>query len=179
MPRHFLAAAFLFDALDDLERLVAGLTEKEAHTQPSGLSSISWTVAHLAQHLDSWVVITISKQPGSSYFKTPDFSRGGTGKPAVWGDVRQAFSETLRTVRSFLVTTSEEELMQKSVYSGSIDSLKGKTVTPSYRLARIAAHIYYHIGEINTLRASFGTNVGDYPGLLLRTLDATNKSAQS
>ena len=72
---HAVAAAFALDALDDLERALEGLRSDDAERSLEA-GSISWTVAHVAQHIDSWVVGEIGRSTRNPYFNSEAFQRG-------------------------------------------------------------------------------------------------------
>lgn len=168
-------AALLLDALDDLERSLESLDSSEAERRLPGFSSISWTTAHVARTIDFWV---ISDMPGwvrNNYLASNEFGFGGTGEGVAWDAVCRALSEVLEKTRAFLETVHEDDLAGESVYQGSIYGLKGKTIKQDYWLARAVAHIYYHIGEITTVRAAMGHKVAGFPGTLTATLAIRRK----
>lgn len=43
-------------------------------------------------------------------------------------------------------------------------------VKPEYRIARLTAHIYTHIGEVLTARSLLGLDIGSFPGALPATM---------
>ena len=171
---HAVAAAFALDALDDLERALEGLRSDDAERSLEA-GSISWTVAHVAQHIDSWVVGEIGRSTRNPYFNSEAFQRGAVAQTASWSDVDGALRETLDQAGSILGELTDDEITQPSEYLGSIDALKGKLVTPHYRLLRLGAHIYYHVADITSMRATLGTQAQDFPGVMWHTYHATLK----
>ncbi len=159
-------AAFLLDALDDFKRSIEGVDKTSAENRLSQSSSISWIVAHVAQTLDSFVTGNLTGQPRHSYLSSREFSFGGSGEKADWDAVCRALSEVMDKTRAFLETVSEAELTKASPYQGGMTALKGKNIPGNYWLARPLAHIYYHIGEITTIRAAMGHKVAGFPGPL-------------
>ncbi len=168
-------AALLVDALDDFARSIQGLTSNETEIRFSGFSAISWTVAHIAQHVDSWVIGTMAGKPRDPYLSGDVFSKGGLGEAAKWDTVLVVFSRVSATSKAYLNSVTESKLSEKSVYQGSIQGLKGKSINGNYRLARLIAHIYYHIGEITTIRSAMGYRVDDFPSWLPLTLTAEKR----
>jgi hypothetical protein len=166
----------LLDALGDFERSVEGLERTEAEKTLPGFSAISWTVAHLAQHLDSWVIGSMAGQPRDDYLARSEFAKGGTGAGVEWDAVWRELSKVLGKSRIFLETVSETDLEREALYQGSMQPVRGKYITGNYRLARLIVHIYYHIGEIATIRAARGHKVSDFPGLLPVSLEAKGKA---
>jgi len=62
---------------------------------------------------------------------------------------------------------TEADLALESPYAGTMAGLVGRNVTLRYLLLRIAAHTFFHIGDIASVRSRrLGQSVGDYPGLL-------------
>jgi hypothetical protein len=53
-------------------------------------------------------------------------------------------------------------------YQGSIAALAGREISLGYRLARMTAHTYVHVGAMIADLGATGLSVGDYPGLILR-----------
>jgi len=78
----------------------------------------------------------------------------------------------LKTARDFLSTLTEAQAVKRSRYMGSMERLRGESITSNYLLARQVAHVYYHIADITAVRASLGHQVSDFPGPLAATLAA-------
>lgn len=167
-----IMAALMLDALDDLARSLEGMDKSGAERREAGFSPVSWTVAHIAQHIDSWVNNILAGHPRNNFFAGTEFAKGASGEGADWQTVSGVLSEVLGRSRAFLEIVSQAELERAEVYQGSMQPLRGKSVTGNYRLARLTAHIYYHIGEIVTIRTARGEKVGDFPGLLTNTSEA-------
>lgn len=158
--------AFVLDALNDLERALENLDSTEAEKRLTGFSSISWATAHVARTIDFWILSAMPNWARNSYLANTEFGFGGSGEGTAWDTVFQALSEVLQKTRDFLESVDEDSLTQASIYQGNIPGLKGKNVKQEYWLARAVAHIYYHIGEITTVRASMGHEVTGFPGTL-------------
>ncbi|MBI2851355.1 MAG: DinB family protein [Chloroflexi bacterium] len=168
-------AAFALDALDDLARSLEGIDKVEADEHLPGFSPVSWTVAHVAQHIDSWVNNILAGHPRNGYFAGDPFAKGATGEGAEWKTVSPVLQEVLGKARAFLEKVTGAELARAEIYQGSMQPIRGKLVTGNYRLARLTAHIYYHIGEIVTIRSAKGHKVGDFPGLLPMSVETKDK----
>lgn len=168
-------ATLMIDALDDLKRSLEGIEPVKAEEHLPGFSSISWTVAHVAGHIDSWVNGFMANQPRDAFLASIEFGKGGTGEGTEWNTLYKAVSEALDKARKFLETADETQLARESLYQGSMQFVRGKYITGNYRLARLIAHIYYHIGEITTIRAARGHKVVDFPGLLPVSLEVKEK----
>lgn len=162
-------ASLALDTFDDLERSIEGLGCTEAETRLQRFSSISWTVAHVGQTIDAWLVSRLANQPRDEYLVREEFGRGNSGEGVDWETVRAALSRVLDKARAFLWTVDEGDLEEDALYQGSLEPLKGKFVARYYWLARVVAHTYYHIGEITTIRSAGGYKVVDFPGTLTET----------
>jgi len=160
----------VLDALNDLERSLENLDSTEAEKRLAGFSSISWTTAHVARTIDFWILSAIPNWVRNSYLANTEFGFGGTGEGAAWDTVCRALSEVLQETRVFLESVDEDSLAQVSIYQGNIPGLKGENIKQEYWLARAVAHIYYHIGEITTVRASMGHKVAGFPGTLTTSM---------
>ncbi|MEK7352909.1 MAG: DinB family protein [Chloroflexota bacterium] len=171
-----IMAALMLDTLDDFTRSLDGMDRASSEERLPGFSPVSWTVAHVASHIDSWVNNILAGHPRNDYLTGSAFFKGATGEGAEWKTVSTAFYEVLGKARTFLEKVTEAELARAELYQGSMQPLRGKLVTGNYRLARLTAHIYYHIGEIVTIRTARGEKVGDFPGILTITSE-TNVAA--
>ena len=168
--------SLVLDAFDDLERSVEGLKAPESETRLTRFSSISWTVAHLAQTIDIWLVNRVANQPINDFLSDAKFAKGSSGEGVEWNTVCAALKRTLDKSRALLGKINPEDLEKETLYQGTIGYLKGKPVAKEYWIARRVAHIYYHIGEITTIRSTFSESVADFPGNLAATHSAkTNK----
>jgi hypothetical protein len=83
----------------------------------------------------------------------------------VLTDVVAAVEHARRRARTFLETVSGIDIVVP--YDGSIVELRTTGLSLSQALCRIAAHHYFHIGEIATKREQLGEHPGAYPGALL------------
>ena len=164
-------AALVFDTLDDFERSIEGIKAAEAEKRLPGFSSISWTVAHVGQTIDIWLVERLANKTRNEYLSRSEFSRGGSGECGDWDSVHVALLSVLDKARAFLRKVTMSELEKETLYQGSLEYLKGKPVAKYYWLARIVSHTYYHIGEITTIRSAASHKVVDFPGNLAATFE--------
>ena len=148
-----LIVELMLGALDNLAQAMDGLEKDKAEERLGGCNSIAWIVAHAVQHLDSWVNGALANQPRNRYFASSDFATGAMGTGAEWDSVCREFSIVADKARAFLAGVSATELTKGQLYQGSHPAFAGRFVTGNDRLARVAAHIYSHVGEITTIRA--------------------------
>lgn len=170
---HELVVRVFLDALDDFERAIGDLTPAAAEGRPSDrLNSIAWIVAHVAQNVDSTVNVAIGAQPRTEFLWGDQFATGSEGVPPEWGAVSAAVREVFERARRTVELLDSAALTTPRAYTGSLAALQGRTVRLEYRVARLSAHLYTHIGEIQAIRSTLGLGGGDFPGPMSLTLGA-------
>ena len=167
-----MLASLFIDTLDDLERSLDELGTEDAEKQLPNATSISQIVAHIAHWVDSWVNASMGSLDRNHYLACVWHPNWQKMAPR-WQVVRAASSEVFDRARGVLSNMGEQELAQASLYEGSQAGIRGKHITGNYRLGRIVAHTYYHIGDITTIRARLGHKVEDFPGQLSALLQST------
>jgi DinB superfamily len=157
----------VFGAWSDLERVLGGLDTTTATRQMDGGSSFAWTLAHLSNQIDAWLNVRFFGQVPHLLINQERWRTGGTGAAQDWPAIQNAAADVRLTARGCLHDLRDADLAQTAPYTGRIAALQGGTVTLRYSLARTAAHHYFHIGEIATIRSRrLGESVGGYPGSL-------------
>jgi hypothetical protein len=158
--------ALLYQAFDELDRVVTGLTQEQAAATSDG-SSFAWTYAHATNQVDAWVNVRFAGRQAHPLLGQTRFRVGGAGAaPEDWGTIQAAVDEVRVAARRFLDSKTDEELEGNIPYEGSFEALRATGINLRYAIMRAIAHHYFHIGEIATKRALMGDEVGDYPGLL-------------
>jgi hypothetical protein len=160
----------LFDAWDDLDRVLAGLTAGDAVATVAGESSFAWTVGHLANQLDAWTNVRFQPLAPHPLISEQRFRIGGPGVVEDWEGVRAGALEVREAARVYLAPLTDGDLDLVIPYDGSFANLRERGLPLRYALARTITHHYFHIGEIATKRARLGHEVGDYPGRLEESL---------
>lgn len=163
--------AALLDAWSDLDRVCSGMDDAEATASSDG-SSYAWTVAHLANQVDSWINDRFAGLERHALVNDARYRFGGDGKAAAWPELWDASRAVRDTAGAFLRDLGEDDLDQTIPYPGSLPELAGRAVTLRYTLLRVLVHHYFHIGELASKRSAAGTSVGDYPGPMLQTAGA-------
>ena len=159
-------AGLVLEAWHDLDRAVAGLSSEDAERRIGSASPISWTVAHCTHMVDSWLNVNFQSAEPHPFINGDAFRKGATGEALDWRDVQLAVEEVRAPARRYLESIEEEQLDGRVAYTGSIEALRESGFSRRYAMMRIAAHHYFHIGEIASARASLGHDVGDYPGVM-------------
>ena len=155
----------------ELDRVLDGLDAATAVQQVDGGSSFAWTLAHVTNQLDTWVNVRLANLPPDPVFDDPRWRFGGSGVADNWDEIKGAVVRVRANARTYLEPLDDAGLAATAPYAGALAELKGKPVTTRYTLLRIAAHVYFHIGEIAAVRSRrLGHQVGDYPGPLLGCL---------
>ena len=154
----------VFEGWNDLDRVLEGVSTEEAISQLDGGSSFAWTLAHVMGMVDRWVNVRFQKLSPHPVLSEERFRAGGSGSASEWRDVQEAAREVRETARAFLETLDDADLDVMVPYDGSVAMLRETGLSLKYALCRIAAHQYFHLGEMAAKRSSRGAQVGDYPG---------------
>ncbi len=163
-------AGLVLEAWADLDRAVEELSSADAERRIGSASPISWTVAHCTHMVDSWLNVNFQSAEPHPLINSDAFRKGAAGDALEWAAVERAVGEVRDAARPYLESIGHERLAEKLPYTGSIEALRESGFSPRYAMMRIAAHHYFHIGEIASARTSLGHDVGDYPGLMQATL---------
>lgn len=163
-------AGLVLEAWADLDRAVEGLSRDDAERRIGDASPISWTVAHCTHMVDSWLNVNFQGKEPYALLHSDNFRKGSTGDPVDWEAVQTAVRDVRAAATPYLESITEDELDERRPYTGSIEALRQTGFSPRYAMMRIAAHHYFHMGEIVAARGALGHDVGDYPGVMERCL---------
>ncbi len=126
----------------------------------------AWTLAHVTQQVDSWVNVRFRGRAPHPLISHERFRMGTTGAGSDWPAIQQAVKEVRESARQYLAGLGERDLDRAIPYTGSLTVLQDRDLTLRYALLRIAAHHYFHVGDVAARRTGLGQEVGDYPGPL-------------
>ncbi len=129
----------LFGAWNDLDRVVDGLDPAEAVQQSDGGSSYAWTVAHLANQVDTWANVRIGRKNPHDYMSQERFRFGGTGSADDWQTILKAAREVREAARGYLEAMEDADLDTVVPYEGSIARLRETGINLRYTLIRMCA----------------------------------------
>lgn len=160
----------LFEAWNDLDRVIGDLTPEEMVSNQTGGSSFAWTAAHTTATMDAWINVRFQGKRPQAVISQDRFQFGGTGIADDWPTIAEGIRETRETARRFLQDKEENDLDLTIPYNGSFAYLHERGLNLRHALLRLCAHHYFHIGEIATKRDRVGHQVGDYPGRLLECI---------
>ena len=153
---------FLYESWKNMDEAMEGLTREEATARHFGGSSISWTLGHVNQMVDSWLNVNFQRLPSHPFVSGDRFGAGGTGECDDWEEVLTATNEVRSRARDFLDAKPPLDLVIP--YKGSIAFLRETGLRLSYALLRISAHHFIHSGEIVTIRSRLGHDTDSLSG---------------
>lgn len=147
------------------------MSDEEALAGEAG-STYAWTVAHLANQVDSWINVRFAHGAPHPLVSADRYRFGGDGRADAWAELRDAAAGVRAAATTYLGSLTESDLERTMPYPGSLPELRDRPVSLRYTLIRVVTHHYFHIGELASKRSAAGHSVGDYPGPLLRTAEA-------
>jgi hypothetical protein len=153
--------ALTYQAWDEFDHAIAGLTNAEATTRAHGGSAIAWTVAHAANTVDALVNRYFAGSRPNRLITQRRFATGGSGEADDWPAINAAAAAVQEVARRYLGTEPDLEL--RLPYDGSVSHLRQSGITLRYALMAVAAHYFLHSGEVRALRSLTGHPVPDYP----------------
>jgi len=146
---------------DSAERILASMDD------PSSQSSTQARTSMVARQLvrrgieDPRVLEVMARLPREAFVP-------GTPESVAYDDRALPIDEGQTISQPYIVARMTELLAVEMLYAGTLPGLVGKNVSVRYTLLRIAAHTFFHIGDIASVRSRrLGQSVGDYPGPLL------------
>jgi hypothetical protein len=158
-------AGLVFEAWNDLDRVVDGIDERDAGVQLDDQSSIAWAVGHVTEHVDRLITVTLQGRERHPLLGSDRFRMGSAGEADDWEAIRTATREVRDSARPYLERVTDADLGDLHEFPGRISSVLGP-LPLRYALLRIGSHHYFHIGVIACQRDRMGHSVGDYPGLM-------------
>lgn len=156
----------VFEAWSDLDRVVANVGDDDMLTQMDGGSAFAWTIGHVTNMVDAWINVRFQNRAPHPLIAHSRFRMGETGAAEDWPAIKAGVREVREIAREYLQGLAEQDLDAAVPYDGSLAILRGEQLTLRYALLRVAAHHYYHIGEIAVKLERLGHDVGGYPGPL-------------
>ncbi len=160
----------VFDSWDDLDRVLDGVTAKEATTQRDGQSTFAWTLGHVTELVDRWINVNYLGRTPHPLIASDRWRKGTDGRADDWNAIRSGTDEVRAAARDGLRELSDDQLEATFPYTGSMERFRESGLILRYALSRIVSHNYFHIGVIACQRDMLGHSVGDYPGELERAI---------
>ncbi len=154
----------LFEAWNDVDRVLADLSPEDAVQPWDGGSSFAWTLAHVTNSMDAWIVVRFAGRPAHPLIGDHRFRYGGTGTADDWRAIRAGADEVRNAAREYLEPLTDGDLELTIPYDGSVTALHEGGLKLRTALLVDAAHHYYHTGEIAAKRERLGHQLRDSPG---------------
>ena len=146
----------LFDAWDDLDLVLAGLTSAEMIEPWGGGSAFAWTYGHVANSTDSWTNVRFQDRAPHPIIGAHHLRFGGDGRATDWAAIRQGVAEVRAAARDYLHRLADSDLDLVIPYDGSVVALRPQGLSLRHAVTIDLVHHHYHIGEIATKRAQLG-----------------------
>jgi len=129
-------------ALDDISKWTAGLTDDEVHSQPLGLTSVSFHLKHIARSTDRLLSYAEGKQISSEQLAAMKGEQGGEETlAALLAEVEIAFSQAAERVR--VLATADFDTFRGVGRKQLPTSIGGA-------LIHVADHTQRHVGQVVT-----------------------------
>jgi hypothetical protein len=151
----------MYQSWTDLDHAVEGLNSDDATTRTRGGSSIAWTVGHATQMVDSWLNVAFQNRLPHPVVGHDMFRTGASGDAQDWPGILVAIEDVRLSARRFLDSDPRPALDRRVAYEGSIKWLRPLGLELSYAILRIAAHHFWHAGEILEMRSQLGHTTDD------------------
>lgn len=154
----------LFDAWDELDLVLDGVTPAEMTEPWGGGSAFAWTYGHVANSIDAWLNVRFQGRTPHSVIGALDLRFGGSGRATDWPTIRRGVAEVRATARDYLHRLADADLDLVIPYDGSIVALRAPGLSLRHAVTVNLVHHHYHLGEIATKRAQLGHAVPHLPG---------------
>ena len=154
----------LFDAWDDLDLVLMGLTAAELIEPWGGGSAFAWTYGHVANSTDSWTNVRFQRRAPHPIIGDYHLRFGGDGRATDWAAIRRGVAEVRATARDYLRQLADSDLDLVIPYDGSFVALRPQGLSLRHAVTIDLVHHHYHIGEIATKRAQLGHTVPHLSG---------------
>jgi hypothetical protein len=157
---HPALAAFLLDAADAFSAVADSLPAPARGPALGRVNSGGWIVAHVADQLDRWWNLAAQALPRDPWLAAHerDFASGAPPSAPRFGDARAALDRVLATARPYLERLDAAALEQPAPARPE--------QTTAALLARTAAHLFVHAGELAAIGALVGAPDAGLPGPL-------------
>ena len=154
----------LFDARDEIDLVLDGVTADEMLEPWGGGSAFTWTYGHVANSIDAWLNVRFQGLAPHPVIGDLDLRFGGSGRAKDWQAILQGAAEVREAARSLLIDKTEADLSLVIPYDGSIVALRSHGLSLHHAVVVNLIHHHYHIGEIATKRAQLGHTVPHLTG---------------
>jgi hypothetical protein len=161
-----LAANLLLDALSEFERVIEALPGPGRGGAIGRLNAGVATLLHIAEHADRLRSVTTGDDLDPWIVERLDRDAA----PPAFNDVLEAYRRVQEGLTTLLESATAEELARVSIpkpIEGLPAHLTGATA--EYLVARTAAHVFVHAGELAALASLVGAPDLGLPGAMTAT----------
>ncbi len=162
-----LTSRLLLDARDAFEGTVATLPEsvRAGSVEPGKLNSASFIIAHVAEREDHVWNVASQGLPRDTWLDEAGVGYGAERTDPGYTEALEAFQRTVAASNPHIEAMSHADLQRTiTVYE--------RDATVAAQLARSAAHIWMHAGELGAIGSLHGVPDMRLPGMLPHTAEA-------
>lgn len=160
----------VLESWESIDEVISGLSTDDASNRWFEGSSFAWTYAHVTNQVDAWLNVRFQGEAPHPLIGSDDYRRTGSGRTEEWEAILAGVGQVRDIAVPYMEALREDQLNHRHPYDGSIEALRSTGISIRHALLRIAAHHYFHVGEIAAKREMLGHKVGDFPGQMSRTI---------
>jgi len=153
--------ALLLDGLDEVARVADALPQPARVGAFARLNPGSFIVAHVANREDLLWNAGSRGRARDPWLEAADVGPGAPRSVPDWGEARASLARIAEQITPSVESLDAARLAQPVEYRGARHVLGAQ-------LARSAAHVFYHAGELQALGSLAGMPDMDLPGFLAR-----------
>ncbi len=176
MPARTLLGALVLDAFDEFERAIDALPAPGRHRRLGRLNAPAWAIGHLAAGCDAWLNVFCRQLSADDWCADltgrQRAAEPGTAVPVDLDEACTAFRRLAERSRPYLESAGPVELAQPAD-----PGPRWPVVPAAYLVARTAAHVFVHAGELTVVASLVGAGDLGLPGALTRTRAAADAGA--
>ena len=154
--------SLLLDGLDEVRRVADALPVPAQVGAFARLNAGSFIVAHVANREDLLWNLGTRGRTRDPWLEAANVSPGAPRSVPDWDDARESLDRTIEAVTPYLESLTPADLAGTLTYRGNEHPVGAQ-------LARSAAHVFYHAGELQALGSLAGMPSLSLPGPLTRS----------
>lgn len=151
----------LLDGLDEVRRVADALPVPARVGAFARLNAGSFIVAHVANREDLLWNVGTRGRTRDAWLEAANVGPGAPRSVPAWDDARESLDRVIEAVTPHLESLTASDLV-------SVVEYRGAHHTTGAQLARSAAHVFYHAGELQALGSLAGMPDVGLPGYLAR-----------
>ncbi len=151
----------LLDGLDEVRRVADALPVPAQVGAFTRLNAGSFIVAHVANREDLLWNSIVRGAPRDAWLHEANVGRGAPRSVPAWDDARAALDRTISAITPVVESLTSSDFARTVEWNGVPGPLGAQ-------MARSAAHVFYHAGELQALGSLAGMPDVGLPGRLAR-----------